>query len=261
MAKDNFLLVSLKQDQAKKLAQVISNDTCRQILDFLAEKDATESEIAKSLGIPISTVHYNIHQLVDGGLVVSDEYHYSSKGKEVSHYKLANKYIIISPKSVWGIKEKLKSVLPIAFLGVAIAGIIHFIQKLGMGRTFAAQTMAEVGDGALRAGPEAAKVLAEEAIGAAPIAADAASVGASSVAAGGSGAAQVAADAVVDELAVEAAPIAADAASTAAETGASEAVRYAAQIPEHNIALWFLLGVIFALMLYLVIDFLLSKRK
>ena len=92
MAKDKFILVSLKEEESKKLAQIISNDTSRKILDFLAEKEATESEIASKLDIPISTVHYNLQALVKGSLVEADEYHYSKKGKEVLHYKLANKY-------------------------------------------------------------------------------------------------------------------------------------------------------------------------
>ena len=107
MSKKSFLLVSLKEDKAKELAQVISNDTCRKILDHLAEKeDATETEIATTLQLPISTVHYNLHHLMKAGIVNVEEFHYSEKGKEVNHYKLANKYIIIAPRTTYGIKEK-----------------------------------------------------------------------------------------------------------------------------------------------------------
>ena len=89
MAKENFLLVSLKESEAKKLAQVISNDTSRKILDFLAGiKDATETDIAKNLDTPLSTVHYNIQALLKAKLVQADEFHYSEKGKEVNHYSL-----------------------------------------------------------------------------------------------------------------------------------------------------------------------------
>ena len=139
MAKEKFLLVSLSESKAKQLAQVISNETCRKILDYLADKEATESELAEKLEIPISTVHYNLQQLQKGGLVVADEYHYSEKGKEVNHYKLANKYIIIAPKSTYGIKEKLKSVLPVALIIAAGAGLIQFLSR-GFGKleTYAA---------------------------------------------------------------------------------------------------------------------------
>ena len=42
--KEKFLLVSLKEDKAKQLAQVISNESCRKILDYLADKENFERE-------------------------------------------------------------------------------------------------------------------------------------------------------------------------------------------------------------------------
>ncbi len=129
MAKEKFVLVSLQENKAKELAQVISNESCRKILDYLADKDATESELAEKLNIPISTVHYNLKHLVDGGLVSVEEFHYSKKGKEVNHYKLANKYIIIAPKTTYGIKEKLRSILPVGLLALAGAGAIHLYNQ------------------------------------------------------------------------------------------------------------------------------------
>ena len=129
MAKEKFLLLSLSESKTKELAQAVSNDTCRKILDYLADKEASESELASKLDIPISTVHYNLQQLQKGGLVVVEEYHYSEKGKEVNHYKLANKYIIIAPKSTYGIKEKLKGILPVIGLMAIGSGLIHFFSN------------------------------------------------------------------------------------------------------------------------------------
>lgn len=117
---DKFLLVSLEESKTKKLAQVISNPTCHKILDFLAEKEATETEVSKQLKIAISTVHYNLQQLMDARLVEVEEFHYSTKGREVNHYKLANKYIIIAPKQAT-MTDKLKKFLPIGILGVGVA--------------------------------------------------------------------------------------------------------------------------------------------
>ncbi len=130
MTKEKFLLLSLKEDKAKKLAQVISNETSRKILDYLAEKEATESELAEKLNIPISTVHYNLQAIMDGGLVIAEEFHYSKKGKEVLHYKLANKYIIIAPKTVHGIKTKLKTILPVALILALVSGGIQIFSTL-----------------------------------------------------------------------------------------------------------------------------------
>ena len=227
MAKEKFVLVSLKEDKAKKLAQVITNDSCRKILDYLADKDATESELAKELNLPISTVHYNLQQLVNGGLVIVDEFHYSPKGKEVNHYKLANKYIIIAPKTTYGIKEKLRSILPVVGLGIIGAGFLHFFSKgfVGKSATFAGGLEAPVIESAR------APVM-EKAMIAAPMA---------------------------EEAVMETAkPVVEEAASQVAEPmmeAATQTVVSQATVPLwQSIALWFLIGVIFSVVLYLIIE-------
>jgi DNA-binding transcriptional ArsR family regulator len=127
----NFLLVSLEEKKAKKIAEVINNDTSRKIIDFLAKKDATESELSKELGIPISTTHYNIKQLQDAGLVVVEEFHYSQKGKEVNHYALANKYIIITPMNQDSkFLDALKKILPIAVITAGVAFVMQLFNTL-----------------------------------------------------------------------------------------------------------------------------------
>ncbi len=136
MAKENFLLVSLREAEAKKLAQVISNDTSRRILDHLASvKDDTETAIAKKLGLPISTVDYNLKALMQAKLIQADEFHYSEKGKEVNHYSLANKYVIIAPKNTpETLRDKLRKILPVALISVACAGLIQLVSLIA-GRT------------------------------------------------------------------------------------------------------------------------------
>ncbi len=129
MADKKFLMLSLEEKETKKIASVISNDSCRKILDFLATKDATASELSEKLAIPLSTITYNIQQLVDTGLVSADEFHYSQKGKEVLHYKLANKYIIITPKAVTGIRDKLSKILPIAAISAGAAGVVQLVHQ------------------------------------------------------------------------------------------------------------------------------------
>ena len=129
MSKKNFILLSMEDEKIKKISNVISNDSCRKILDHLAEKEATESELASKLSIPISTVHYNLQQLMETGLVEANEFHYSQKGKEVNHYRLANKYIIIAPKKTFGIKEKLKGIIPAALITAAVAGVMEIVTK------------------------------------------------------------------------------------------------------------------------------------
>lgn len=138
---EKFLLVSLEESQAQQLAEVISNPTCRKILNFLTEKDyATESKISEELNLPLSTVHYNLSKMKEGHLVEVKEFHYSPKGREVDHYQLANKYIIISPKKVSGIRQKLRSILPAGLVVVGLSVIVGLIESMSKG-LFAAKTM------------------------------------------------------------------------------------------------------------------------
>jgi DNA-binding transcriptional ArsR family regulator len=128
MTEESFMLVSLKEDKAKKLAAVISNETCRKILDYLAKSEATESELSRALRIPASTVHYNVQHLVENKLVVAEEFHYSPKGKEVLHYKLSHKLIIIAPQEAdAGFMEKLRSILPVGIITLAATFTIGYL--------------------------------------------------------------------------------------------------------------------------------------
>lgn len=126
MAEKSFVLLSLKDDKAKNLSKALSNESCRKILDYLASKgDATETQISKDLKVPISTVHYNMKLLADNGLVSMNEYHYSEKGKEVIHYKMRNRYIVIAPEpeDEKSVMAKLKGMIP----AVIILGIGTFV--------------------------------------------------------------------------------------------------------------------------------------
>ncbi|MEM3373695.1 MAG: winged helix-turn-helix domain-containing protein [Candidatus Woesearchaeota archaeon] len=130
MTDEPFLLVSLEEEKAKALAQVLSNDTSRKILNYLAKVEhATETQISKELNMPLSTVHYNLSLLVKSSLVSDEHYSYSEKGKEIIHYSLSNKYVIIAPKNISSFKENLKENLKKFLPVVIISGAITFFLK------------------------------------------------------------------------------------------------------------------------------------
>lgn len=169
MVKNTFLLVSLQGKKAKKLAEVISNNTSRKLLDFLSKGSTTESSISKELDIPISTVHYNLKALVDAKLVKAEEYTYSKKGKEMMHYKLANQYVIIAPEAATSsLKEKLKSILPAATITVAIGTIAQLLYKARFETVMADAQNAFAAKTAMEATP----MIADQAMEAAPVVAE-----------------------------------------------------------------------------------------
>ena len=202
--KNNFLLVDLNEKKTKKLAETITSDTSRKILNYLTEKEHdTEANISKELNIPISTVHYHLQKLTEANLIVVDEFHYSKKGREVNHYKLANKYIIIAPRKVSGLKQALKNVLPVGIVALGISAIIKIMTSF-----------------TTRAGSFSADLQK-----ATPILEEAAYAGA-------------------DEVMSDAAPVAAEMATDCLPQISTY---------EPNIALWFLVGSLFTIVIYLIV--------
>ncbi|MFW6013847.1 MAG: ArsR/SmtB family transcription factor [Candidatus Nanoarchaeia archaeon] len=130
MGKNNFLLLSLEDDKINNIANAVSNKTGKKILEYLSERKATESEITKALKLPVSTVHYNLQQLIKAGLVVADEFHYSEKGREMLHYSLANKYIIIAPQKKRGLKSFFKNILPVGIFTAGIGGLLAYFGNI-----------------------------------------------------------------------------------------------------------------------------------
>jgi DNA-binding transcriptional ArsR family regulator len=206
MSKNNFLLVDLNEKKTKKLAETITSDTSRKILNFLVEKEDSEANIAKELQIPISTVHYHLQKLTDAGLVMVEEFHYSKKGREVNHYKLANKYIIIAPKKISGLKEKLKGILPVAIASVGIAAVIKiFTSPTGRLGSFESSVKAVPSNVLMDAAPAA-----------------------------------------IEEAALEMAP---------------RATTACVQYPSPDYALWFLVGSMSAIVIYLIVMMIREKIK
>jgi len=226
MAEKSFVLVSLKEDKTKKLTQTLSNETCRKILEYLSGvKEATETKISKELNLPMSTVHYNLKQLADNKLVSIDEFHYSEKGKEVIHYKIANKYIVIAPEDAdEGFLDKLKSIMP-AFIVVGATSLAIYltpkILSMSKGLSYASSFSAGANsDMASRAAPLAAEATQDVAIKSAKIASDGAVQGT-----------------------------------------ANTAMHVATTSTSTEIAIWFFIGGIVALIIFLLWEFVKDKKK
>ena len=123
-----MLLVDLNDPKTKSVAETITSATSRKILDYLAGvENSSESQIAKALGIAMSTVHYHMQKLQEAELVDVSGFTYSKKGREINRYCLANKYIIITPRKMTGLKSKLKKILPIAAVPLGLAGVLKIV--------------------------------------------------------------------------------------------------------------------------------------
>ncbi len=131
-----FVLLNLDDENTKDVANAVSSKSGKKILAYLEiHEKATESELSKELKIPMSTVNYTIEQLSKANLIENSHYHYSSKGREVKHWKLANKLIIIAPKKTEGLYDKIKDLLGIFFLtgiGSLLYSYFHSTSSIGI---------------------------------------------------------------------------------------------------------------------------------
>jgi uncharacterized secreted protein with C-terminal beta-propeller domain len=121
-------MMNLDDEKSKKIAEILKSETCKKILDYLAEnKEKSEEDISKELNVPLNTVEYNLKKLVDSGLVEkSKNFFWSKKGKKINLYKPANRHIVISPKKRPSM-NLLKTIVPLLLIGVALLAAIAFI--------------------------------------------------------------------------------------------------------------------------------------
>jgi len=126
---EKYIMVSLEEEKAKDLANVISNKTSRKILDLLSDKGLSESDIAKELGVAASTINYNIKHLLKSGLIKVKDFYWSEKGNKVNVYEVSKKFIVIAPKGV-SFKENLKKILPVGLVALVGAGLVQFFVKI-----------------------------------------------------------------------------------------------------------------------------------
>jgi len=121
---DKFIVMSLEGEDSKQLAKVLSNETALKILNKLAEKRHSPTELAKHLDIPISTIQYNLDLLSKSGMIKETAYRYSEKGKKVLYYEPVKKMIILAPESE---KSSVFNILKDKFLVPVSLGIAALV--------------------------------------------------------------------------------------------------------------------------------------
>jgi len=136
MDDDKFIVTSLKDESSKDIAHALYNKTARQILNRLADKMKSTSQLAKEMKLPLTTIQYNLDLLKKAKLIKTTHYKWSPKGKKVRLYKPAKKIIVLAPeKSAASIVDVLRSnvVLPAAI--TVTAGVGWILQQIYGGST------------------------------------------------------------------------------------------------------------------------------
>ena len=129
---EKLLILPLNDKNSKKISQIISNDTARNILEAIASEPLSASRIAEKLRIPLSTVQYNLEKLNDAGLVKVERTKYSEKMKHMKIYAPQRKFIVIVPKKRGrrDVIATLKRYLTVIAFAVVGSGIIEFFTAM-----------------------------------------------------------------------------------------------------------------------------------
>jgi DNA-binding transcriptional ArsR family regulator len=122
---EKYISIDLNDPRMKDLSEILSNKSCKKILNLLAENEWTETEIARELKMPLNSVDYNIKKLAQAGLIESSNHWWSVRGKKMHAYKVSDKKIIISPKKILS-----SFIIPVATTAiVAILGARKFFNS------------------------------------------------------------------------------------------------------------------------------------
>lgn len=106
MTEEGVLVLEPGDERAKKIGKAMASSTASDVLSALSEDELTLSELSERLGQPITTLKYQIENLLDAGLVDIVRTRYSEKGRVVKVYGVRQQVVIMSPA-----KADLRSVL------------------------------------------------------------------------------------------------------------------------------------------------------
>jgi len=154
---EKYIIFSLDDERAKKFGEAISNKTCKKIVNFLAEREASASEISRELGMPLNSVDYNIKKLIAVGMIEKvKKFFWSVKGKRIESYRVVNKVIVISPKKT-DVYSKLKGFVPV----VVLSAILTMVVGMYYNTSNSVQNLAEFSakEAVMTAAPESADLV------------------------------------------------------------------------------------------------------
>jgi len=119
-----FETIDVRDEKAKELAQILANETSLLILGLLQEKTLSMSEIARELGIPMSTVSYHLDKMMRVGLVEVAGKKYGKRLQEVKLYRASSKPILLLPRGMPIKKRFLRVFEKIQVISLGISGLL-----------------------------------------------------------------------------------------------------------------------------------------
>ena len=132
---DNVVVLEPGDIRAQKIAKAMGSPTAGDILQLLAEKPRSLSDITERLALPMNTAKYHIDNLIDAGVIAVTDTKYSVKGRTVKIYSLTDQLLIVAPRRA-DIRSMLtKYAALFGIVAVASLGISSILPLLSTGST------------------------------------------------------------------------------------------------------------------------------
>lgn len=97
MTDESVLVLEPGDERAKKIGKAMASTTASDVLSALSEKEYTLSELSEHLGQPITTLKYQVENLLDADLIEIVRTRYSEKGRVVKVYGARRQVVIMTP--------------------------------------------------------------------------------------------------------------------------------------------------------------------
>jgi DNA-binding transcriptional ArsR family regulator len=160
---EKVLILPLSED-SKKITQLLSNEKAMKMLEILADKPMSASDVAENLDLPLTTVKYNLDGLIEADLIKVKETKWSRKGREVKIYEPVQKLIVVAPGSMKKDRSSILNMLK-KYLGLVAGAVFAATGLEAITRTFGTKSMysQEAGIAPLFAEDEATDAMSKEA--------------------------------------------------------------------------------------------------
>lgn len=125
---DKIQIFSNTDKKLKSLGKMLNNDSSREILQLLIEKEMTANEVATQTKLSLPLALYHVNQMIKAGIVIINKTSTNGKNQPMKYYSAKPGIIILPEKAVEKARysklfsKSLKSIMKFAAIG--IAGII-----------------------------------------------------------------------------------------------------------------------------------------
>ncbi|MDZ7689463.1 MAG: winged helix-turn-helix domain-containing protein [Halobacteriales archaeon] len=82
-------------EETGEVLDAISSETALEIISMLSDGSMVPKDIAERLGTSIQNVRYHLDKMENAGLVETDGFRYSERGREMSFYRVAESPTVI----------------------------------------------------------------------------------------------------------------------------------------------------------------------